>query len=594
MSDKKEVDFKIVFGRLLRYMNPYKKGLYASVILIALASMFNSLAPFILGKATDAMTKLIIDNTVSNSGIRSFITILIILSIVYILYAVFKYLGIYIMVKVSQRTVFDLRNKVDEKLKKLPLNYFDTNTYGDILSRITNDIDIVSNSIQQSIDQIITAFTSLIFIFIMMIVISPILTLIGVITVPVALIISMKIAKSAQKYFIQQQNTLGEINGYVEEMYTGHNVISAFGKEEDVIDSFEDTNHELYSSGWKSQFLTSTLMPLTQAMTNLGYVGVAVASGILVINGKMSIGMIQSFIQYLRQFSQPINQTVQISNVLQSTAAAGSRIFEFLDEKEEIPESESSKYPDEIKGGVEFEHVKFGYLPYKYLMQDVNLKVNPGSKVAIVGPTGAGKTTLINLLLRFYDVNHGNIKIDGVDIKEMKRTKLREIFGMVLQDAWLFEGTIKENIRYGRLTATDEEVIEAAKAAHIDGFIKTLPGGYNMILQEGATNIAQGQRQLITIARAILSDAPIMILDEATSSVDTRTEVLIQKAMGNLMKGRTSFVIAHRLSTIKDADMIIYMQDGDIKETGTHEELIDRQGLYYKLYNSQFAENNKE
>lgn len=594
MSDKKEVDFKIVFGRLLRYMNPYKKGLYASVILIALASMFNSLAPFILGKATDAMTKLIIDNTVSNSGIRSFITILIILSIVYILYAVFKYLGIYIMVKVSQRTVFDLRNKVDEKLKKLPLNYFDTNTYGDILSRITNDIDIVSNSIQQSIDQIITAFTSLIFIFIMMIVISPILTLIGVITVPVALIISMKIAKSAQKYFIEQQNTLGEINGYVEEMYTGHNVISAFGKEEDVIDSFEDTNHELYSSGWKSQFLTSTLMPLTQAMTNLGYVGVAVVSGILVINGKMSIGMIQSFIQYLRQFSQPINQTVQISNVLQSTAAAGSRIFEFLDEKEEIPESESPKYPDEIKGGVEFEHVKFGYLPYKYLMQDVNLKVNPGSKVAIVGPTGAGKTTLINLLLRFYDVNHGNIKIDGVDIKEMKRTKLREIFGMVLQDAWLFEGTIKENIRYGRLTATDEEVIEAAKAAHIDGFIKTLPGGYNMILQEGATNIAQGQRQLITIARAILSDAPIMILDEATSSVDTRTEVLIQKAMGNLMKGRTSFVIAHRLSTIKDADMIIYMQDGDIKETGTHEELIDRQGLYYKLYNSQFAENNKE
>lgn len=594
MSDKKEVDFKIVFGRLLRYMNPYKKGLYASIVLIALASMFNSLAPFILGKATDAMTKLIIDNTVSNSGIRSFITILIILSIVYILYAVFKYLGIYIMVKVSQRTVFDLRNKVDEKLKKLPLNYFDTNTYGDILSRITNDIDIVSNSIQQSIDQIITAFTSLIFIFIMMIVISPILTLIGVITVPVALIISMKIAKSAQKYFIQQQNTLGEINGYVEEMYTGHNVISAFGKEEDVIDNFEDTNHELYSSGWKSQFLTSTLMPLTQAMTNLGYVGVAVVSGILVINGKMSIGMIQSFIQYLRQFSQPINQTVQISNVLQSTAAAGSRIFEFLDEKEEIPESESPKYPDEIKGGVEFEHVKFGYVPYKYLMQDVNLKVNPGSKVAIVGPTGAGKTTLINLLLRFYDVNHGNIKIDGVDIKEMKRTKLREIFGMVLQDAWLFEGTIKENIRYGRLTATDEEVIEAAKAAHIDGFIKTLPGGYNMILQEGATNIAQGQRQLITIARAILSDAPIMILDEATSSVDTRTEVLIQKAMGNLMKGRTSFVIAHRLSTIKDADMIIYMQDGDIKEIGTHDQLIEKQGLYFKLYNSQFAENNKE
>ncbi|MEG2798513.1 MAG: ABC transporter ATP-binding protein [Erysipelotrichaceae bacterium] len=592
MKKSKSLDFKIIFGRLFAFMKPYRKGLIVSIIFIILASMFNSFAPFILGKATDAMIHLVVDGAPSAVGIRNFITILIILSICYILYALFKYLSTHIMVRVSQKTIFDIRSRVDEKLKKLPLNYFDTNTYGDILSRITNDVDTISNSLQQSLDQIVTAVTSLIFILIMMLAISPILTLIGVITVPLALIISMKIAQTAQRFFKEQQDTLGDLNGYVEEMYTGHNVISAFGKEEDVIDDFEVTNHDLYQSGWKSQFLSSTLMPITQAMTNLGYVAVAVVSAILVISGRMTIGMIQSFIQYLRQFSQPINQTVQISNVLQSTAAAAARIFEFLDEKDEISEKEPALYPKVIDGTVDFEYVKFGYLPYQTLMNDVSLHVNAGSKVAIVGPTGAGKTTLINLLLRFYDINDGSIRMNGVDVRDMKRAKLREIFGMVLQDTWLFTGTIRDNIRYGRLNATDEEVEAAAKAAHADEFIKMLPGGYDMVLQEGATNIAQGERQLLTIARAILSDAPIMILDEATSSIDTRTEVLIQDAMANLMKGRTSFVIAHRLSTIRDADMIIYMQNGDIKETGTHDGLLAKGGLYANLYNSQFAENN--
>ncbi len=592
MKKSKMLDFKVIFGRLFAFMKPYRKGLIISILFIILASMFNSFAPFILGKATDAMLHLVVNGVPSNEGIKSFITILIILALCYLLFAIFKYFSTHIMVRVSQKTIFDIRSKVDDKLKKLPLNYFDTNTYGDILSRITNDVDTISNSLQQSLDQIVTAVTSLIFILIMMLTISPVLTLIGIVTVPLALVLSMKIAQKAQRFFKEQQDTLGDLNGYVEEMYTGHNVIGAFSKEEDVIDDFEVTNHELYQSGWKSQFLSSTLMPITQAMTNLGYVAVAVVSAILVISGRMTVGMIQSFIQYLRQFSQPINQTVQISNVLQSTAAAAARIFEFLDEKEEVKEASPSEFPSEVDGTVDFEHVKFGYLPYQTLMNDVSLHVNAGSKVAIVGPTGAGKTTLINLLLRFYDINSGSIKLNGVDVRDMKRTELRQIFGMVLQDTWLFTGTIRDNIRYGKLNATDSEVEAAAKAAHADEFIRMLPGGYDMVLQEGATNIAQGERQLLTIARAILSDAPIMILDEATSSIDTRTEVLIQDAMATLMKGRTSFVIAHRLSTIRDADMIIYMQSGDIKETGTHLGLLAKGGLYAKLYNSQFAENN--
>ena len=588
----KSISFKEVFGRLFYFMKPYRKGLVLSVVFIVFASLFNSLGPFILGKATDSMVGLVIGGVPVPEAIRQFVTILIILASTYILYAAFKYLSTYILVRVSQKTIYDLRNQVDKKFKKLPLNYFDTNTYGDILSRITNDVDTISNSLQQSLDQIVTAITSVICIFAMMLFISPILTLIGVITVPLALVISIKIAGASQKHFKAQQETLGEINGYVEEVYTGHNIVSAYGTEEETIQEFEDTNEELYSSGWKSQFMSSTLMPITQGMTNIGYVAVVVVSGALVIGGRMTIGMIQSFIQYLRQFSLPINQTVQIANILQSTAAAATRVFEFLDEHEEVPEPENPIKPQKIDGSVEFQNVKFGYVPYNTLMHNVSLKVNPGSKVAIVGPTGAGKTTLINLLLRFYDINGGKILVSGTDIRKMKRTDLREIFGMVLQDTWLFTGSIMENIRYGRLEASDAEVVAAAKAARADFFINTLPDGYSFMLQEGATNLAHGERQLLTIARAILSDSPIMILDEATSSVDTRTEVLIQEAMATLMKGRTSFVIAHRLSTIKDADMIIYMENGDIKETGTHDSLIEENGLYAKLYNSQFTNDN--
>ena len=588
----KSISFKEVFGRLFYFMKPYRKGLVLSVVFIVFASLFNSLGPFILGKAIDSMVGLVIDGVPVPEAIRQFVAILIILASTYILYAAFKYLSTYILVRVSQKTIYDVRNQVDKKFKKLPLNYFDTNTYGDILSRITNDVDTISNSLQQSLDQIVTAITSVICIFAMMLFISPILTLIGVITVPLALVISIKIAGASQKHFKAQQETLGEINGYVEEVYTGHNIVSAYGTEEETIQEFEDTNEELYSSGWKSQFMSSTLMPITQGMTNIGYVAVVVVSGALVIGGRMTIGMIQSFIQYLRQFSLPINQTVQIANILQSTAAAATRVFEFLDEHEEVPEPENPIKPQKIDGSVEFQNVKFGYVPYNTLMHNVSLKVNPGSKVAIVGPTGAGKTTLINLLLRFYDINGGKILVSGTDIRKMKRTDLREIFGMVLQDTWLFTGSIMENIRYGRLEASDAEVVAAAKAARADFFINTLPDGYSFMLQEGATNLAHGERQLLTIARAILSDSPIMILDEATSSVDTRTEVLIQEAMATLMKGRTSFVIAHRLSTIKDADMIIYMENGDIKETGTHDSLIEENGLYAKLYNSQFTNDN--
>lgn len=591
-NKQNSVQFKIVFGRLLSFMNPYRKGLILSLILIVVSSLFNSFGPFILGKATDSLLGLVVDGVPVQSGIKRFIMILCVLAIVYILYALLKYISICILVKVSQKTIYDLRSRVDKKFKKLPLNYFDTNSYGDILSRITNDVDTISNSLQQSLDQIVTAVTSVIFIIAMMLYISPILTLIGIVTVPAALLISMKIAGASQKYFREQQETIGEMNGYVEEMYTGHVVISAFGTEEESIEEFEKTNSELYQSGWKSQFMSSTLMPITQGMTNIGYVGVVVVSGALVINGRMTVGMIQSFIQYLRQFSQPINQTVQIANILQSTAAAAIRVFEFLDEKEEISEPEAPKVPSQIDGSVEFVNVKFGYVPYQNLMTNVSVKIEPGSKAAIVGPTGAGKTTLINLLLRFYDINGGKILVNGVDIRDMKRKDLRETFGMVLQDTWLFTGSVMENIRYGRLSATDEEVKKAARAARADAFIQGLPDGYGFMLLEGAANLAQGERQLLTIARAILSDSPIMILDEATSSVDTRTEVLIQEAMAELMKGRTSFVIAHRLSTIKDADLIIYMESGDIKETGTHEELMKKEGLYSKLYNSQFANDN--
>lgn len=581
-----------VFRRLLRFMEPYRSGLAVSVACIVLASLFNSFGPYVLGRATDALAGLVTDGVPVDGKIRRFITILVLLAAIYILYAVFKYISTFILVRVSQRTIRDLRTRIDRKFRKLPLNYFDTNTYGDVLSRITNDVDTISNSLQQSLEQIVTAVTSVICILAMMLFISPILSLIGIMTVPLALVFSMKIAGASRNYFTSQQETLGELNGYVEEMYTGHTIVSAYGTEEETIREFEETNRSLYDSGWKSQFMSSTMMPVTQGMTNLGYVFVVIVGGAFAVDGRMTIGMIQSFIQYLRQFSQPINQTVQIANVLQSTAAAAARVFEFIDEPEEVPDAVNPVVPEHVDGSVEFYHVKFGYLPYRLLMHDVSLKVEPGSKVAIVGPTGAGKTTLVNLLLRFYDVDDGRICVDGIDIKDMGRSTLRAVFGLVLQDTWLFTGSIMENIRYGRLDASDEEVMEAARAARADTFIHTLPDGYQFRLQEGAANLAQGERQLLTIARAILSDSPIMILDEATSSVDTRTEVLLQEAMAVLMKGRTSFVIAHRLSTIRDADIILYMQDGDIREVGNHNELMALDGLYAKLYNSQFANEN--
>lgn len=589
---KEETNFKKVFGRLFRFMKPYQKGLALSIFLTILASFFNSLGPFVLGKVTDSMLGLIVGDEPIREGIRHFVMMLILLGSIYLLYAGIKIISSKILVKVSQKTIYDLREKVDQKLKKLPLNYFDTNTYGDILSRITNDVDTISNSLQQSLDQLVTSLTTVVCMLIMMVWINPILTIIGIVTVPAALIVSMMIARSSQKYFKEQQEALGDLNGFVEEVYTGHDIVSAFGMQEESIHTFEKKNNGLYQSAWKAQFMSSTMMPITQGMSNLGYVAVVVVSGWLVIQGKMTIGMIQSFIQYLRQFSQPIIQTVQISNILQSTAAAATRVFEFLDEVEEIPDPSLAQQAatDTV---VEFEHVRFCYLPDQLLMKDVDLKIDAGKKVAIVGPTGAGKTTLVNLLLRFYDVDGGAIRIGGVDIRQMKRVDLRKIFGMVLQDTWLFTGSIMENLRYGRLGASDEEVIAAAKAARADSFIRALPGGYDFQLQENAANLAQGERQLLTIARAILSNSPIMILDEATSSVDTRTEVLIQEAMATLMKGRTSFVIAHRLSTIKDADTIIYMEHGDIKETGDHDSLMKKNGLYAKLYNSQFAAENE-
>ncbi|RRD94274.1 ABC transporter ATP-binding protein [Clostridiales bacterium COT073_COT-073] len=591
-SSDASVSFKQVFGRLFRFMSPYRNGLLISIIFIIAASLLSSFGPYIMGKATDSLIHLVTNGQPDPKAIQYFIHILICLAGIYLSYAILKYIGSAILVRLSQKTIYDLRRQVDLKFKKLPLNYFDTNTYGDILSRITNDVDMISNSLQQSLDQIVTSLTTVICIFTMMIFISPTLTLIGLVTIPLALFFSIKIAKMAQKYFKQQQETLGQINGYVEEVYTGHTIVSAFGTEAQTIANFENYNRQLYNSGWKSQFLSSTLMPITQAMGNLGYAVVVVVSGALVINGRMTVGMTQSFIQYLRQFSMPINQTVQIANIMQATAAAASRVFEFLDEAEEVPDAEPAQKPEIITGSVEFRHVKFGYLPGQTLMHDVNLKVGAGQKVAIVGPTGAGKTTLVNLLLRFYDINDGQILVNDVDIRQMKRTELRKIFGMVLQDTWLFTGSIMENLRYGRLNASDEEVIAAAKASRADAFINALPDGYQFMLQEGASNLAQGEKQLLTIARAILSNSPIMILDEATSSVDTRTEVLIQEAMATLMKGRTSFIIAHRLSTIRDADMIIYMENGDIKEIGHHQSLMAQNGLYAKLYNSQFANEN--
>ncbi len=591
MSNNQKSSNKGVYKRLFSYFKPYKGRFVCAIIFVLFSTFAYSLAPLFMGCATNALADIFTGSNTENAA-GNFILFLLLMGGAYLLNALLSYIATCLIVGVTENTIFDLRKNIDNKLSRLPLNYYDTNSYGDILSRVTNDVDTVSSSLQQSIYQVLNALFTIVIIFSLMLSISGVLTFVGLAIVPVALFISAKIAGKSQKKFNEQQEKTGKLNGYVEEYYSGHNVVTVFGKEEDVIGEFEQTNDELFEASRQGQFLAGMLTPIMQNMTNLGYVLVCFVGALMAIIGGLSIGMIQSFTQYLRQFSQPLTQVMQITNIIQSTGSAARRIFEFLDEDEEIKDVKSPKFPKELKGEVEFDHIKFGYLPHQTLIHDLNIKIGAGQKTAIVGPTGAGKTTLVNLIMRFYDVKSGAIRIDGVDIRDMERSRLREIFGMVLQDTWLYNGTIRENIRYGKLNATDEEVENAAKKARADAFIRALPGGYDFVLQEGASNIAQGQRQLITIARAMLNNPPILILDEATSSVDTRTEVLIQSAMAEMMKGKTSFVIAHRLSTIKDSDNILYMQDGDILEVGNHETLMEKNGLYAKLYNSQFADNN--
>ncbi len=577
------------YKRLFAYMKPHRTKLVFATIFVLVATIAFSLAPLFMGFATNALADVLTKGNIGKAA-KQFVVCICLMGGAYAVNALFSYIGTSLIVSVTEDTIFDLRKNVDYKLSKLPLNYYDTHSYGDILSRVTNDIDTVSSSLQQSIYQVLNALFTIVLVFVIMMNISTLLTVVGLIAVPFALFAVSKIAAKSKVKFAAQQAKTGELNGFVEEYYGGHNVVTVFGREEDIIDRFEVSNEELYEASRDGQFLAGILTPIMQNMTNFGYALVAFVGAIMAIMGGLSIGLIQSFTQYLRQFASPLTQVMQITNVIQSTGAAAERIFEFLDEEEFVEDAAQPQFPSPLKGEVQFDHIKFGYLPHKTLIHDLDLTIGAGEKTAIVGPTGAGKTTLINLVMRFYDVKAGAIRIDGIDLRDIERKRLNEIFGMVLQDTWLYNGTIRENIRYGKLDATDEEVEEAAKKARADAFIRTLPGGYDFVLQEGAGNIAQGQRQLLTIARAMLNNPPILILDEATSSVDTRTEVLIQEAMTAMMKGKTSFVIAHRLSTIKDSDNILYMQDGDILEVGNHETLMAKNGLYAKLYNSQFAD----
>jgi len=587
---EKAKDFKGTLKRLLGYLKPRRIQLIFVVIFAILSTVFSIVTPKVLGLAT---TKLFEGYFSKLSGLGGIdfsyvINILMIVGVLYVISFAFSYLMRFIMASVSQLTVRSLREEVSDKLSRLPLKFFDSKSHGDILSRVTNDIDTVSSTLEQSMTQLITAVITIIGTIVMMLSISPLLTLVVLITLPLSIIITTRVAKVSQKYFKKQQKTLGELNGHVEEMYTGHQVVKLFSHEEKSIEQFEKVNDELYSVGWKAQFISGIIMPLMTLVNNIGYVFVAVGGGIMVANGNLPIGDVQAFISYSRSFGQPIVQTASIANLIQSTVAAAERVFEVLDEVEESL-VENGKELDKLEGQVNFNHVKFGYSDDNILMEDMDIHVKPGQTAAIVGPTGAGKTTLVNLLMRFYDIQDGSIEVDGINIEAFNRGYLRNKFGMVLQDTWLFNGTIKENIAYGRENATDDEVYEAAKAAYADHFIRTLPDGYDTILNEDANNISQGQKQLLTIARAILANPSILILDEATSSVDTRTELQIQKAMNRLMEGRTSFVIAHRLSTIRDADIILVMNEGTIIEQGNHETLMSQNGFYADLYNSQFT-----
>ena len=589
---EKAKDFKGTMKKLMEYLKPYRIPMIIVFILAIGSTAFSIIGPKLLGKATTEIFNGLLSK-VTNSGNGSMDfgyigKIAIGLVALYIVSTILSLIQGFVMSGIAQKVSYNLRKEISEKINRMPLKYFDKTTHGEVLSRITNDVDTVNTTLNQSLSQIITSVTMLIGVIIMMLSISWEMTLGSILILPIAMGLIMLVVKKSQKYFVEQQEYLGHVNGNVEEVFSGHNIMKAFNREEETIEEFDKLNETLYKSAWKSQFLSGMMMPIMTFIGNLGYVLVSILGGWLAVLGKITVGDIVAFTQYIRTFMQPIAQAGQIANVLQSTAAAAERVFEFLNEEEEVDNVTEGVDPKNVEGAVEFKDVHFGYNEDKIIINDFSAKIKPGQRVAIVGPTGAGKTTIVKLLMRFYELNSGAIEIDGHNIKDFTRDNLRELFGMVLQDTWLYNGSIKENIRYGRLDATDEEIIEAAKSAHVDHFVRALPHGYDMELNEEASNISQGQKQLLTIARAILADPKILILDEATSSVDTRTEVLIQKAMDNLMKDRTSFVIAHRLSTIRDADLILVMKDGDIIEQGNHEELLKANGFYADLYNSQF------
>ena len=589
---EKAKDFKGTISKLVRYSRKYLPAVIVVMVIAVFSTVFNVVCPKVLGKATTALSEGIMRKINGIGGIDfTYIGKILLFCLgLYLLSVLFNFTQGIIMTGITQKLCYKMRKDVSEKINRMPLKYFESRTYGEVLSRITNDIDTMGNGLNQSITQLITSVSTVIGVFIMMLTISPLMTMIAIIILPISVALMGIIIKKSQRFFKQQQEYVGHINGQVEEVYGGHTAIKAFNKEETTLKEFHETNEVLYKSAWKAQFFSGLMQPVMMFVGNLGYVGVAISGAALAIRGTITIGDIQAFIQYVKNFTQPIQQVAQVTNMMQQMAAAAERVFELLEEEEEVQVVEHPASVENIKGEVDFRHVKFGYDPEKIIIHDFSVHVDPGKQVAIVGPTGAGKTTMVKLLMRFYDVNEGAILLDGHNVKEYNRRELRDALGMVLQETWLFKGTIMENIRYGRLDATDEEVIAAAKAAHAHRFISALPGGYQMELNEEVTNISQGQKQLLTIARAILANNPVLILDEATSSVDTRTEHSIQRAMDNLMKGRTSFVIAHRLSTIKNADIILVMKDGDIIEQGNHEELMAQNGFYAELYNSQFEQ----
>ena len=592
MPGEKAKNFKGTMAKLLRYLSRFLPAIITVLVCAAASTVFSIFGPKVLGQATTKLFEGVMAMLTGTGGIdfSAIGQILLFLLAIYLVSALLSYVQGWVMAGVATKVSYSMRRDISEKIDRMPLSYFDRVPNGEVLSRITNDVDTVTQTLNQSLSQIVTNVTMMVGVLCMMLSISPLMTLVALCILPVSVLIVMNVVKRSQPYFRQQQDYLGHVNGHVEEMYGGHVVVTAFGREEESLGVFDKMNAKLYNAAWKSQFLSGMMMPLMNFAGNLGYVGICVLGGFLSLNGSITVGDIQAFIQYVRNFTQPINQIANISNVLQQTAAAAERVFAFLEEEEEPADPESPLSPELIQGKVDFAHVHFGYTPEKTIIHDFSAVIQPGKKVAIVGPTGAGKTTMVKLLMRFYDVTDGAILLDGYDVRQFARNDLRDSFGMVLQDTWLYNGTIRENIRYGRLSATDEEVLAAAKAAQVDHFVRTLPDGYDTVLNEEATNISQGQKQLLTIARTIISEPRILIFDEATSSVDTRTELAIQKAMDHLMEGRTSFIIAHRLSTIRDADLILVMKDGDIVETGTHTELLAKHGFYAELYQSQFAD----